>query len=166
MSGIVKIPLTQGQYAIIDASDHLLVKKYKWRATKDRNTYYTYYAKALGGGRSFRVRMHRVILNAPEGVSVDHIDHNGLNNTRSNIRLCTHAQNMANKSPNRSGTSPYKGVCWVAARNLWIARIEKGAKCLYLGQFHDEKEAAKAYDRKALELFGEFAFVNFQEVQR
>ena len=105
--------------------------------------------------------MHRAILNAPKGLLVDHIDGNGLNNRKSNLRLCTFAQNAHNSRPRRNSSSRYKGVCWHKLKKKWTVSIYKGGKRTYLGYYDDEIEAALAYDRKAEELFGEFAYLNF-----
>ncbi len=106
--------------------------------------------------------MHRAILNAPKGLLVDHIDGNGLNNRKSNLRLCTFAQNAHNSRPRRNSSSRYKGVCWHKVKKKWTVSIYKGGKRTYLGYYDDEIEAALAYDRKATELFGEFAYLNFK----
>jgi len=106
--------------------------------------------------------MHRLIMNAPEGLVVDHIDRNGLNNRKCNLRLCTKAQNVQNSRPRRNRSSKYKGVFWNKLNKKWSASIHKGDKRIYLGGFDDEIEAALAYDRKAAELFGEFAYLNFR----
>jgi hypothetical protein len=116
--------------------------------------------------------MHRIILNAPPHLVVDHINHNGLDNRKANLRLCTVAQNNQNTRPhaNPNKLSKYKGVSLDKNRNLYIALIHRNKKNYYLGRFKNETDAAKAYDKKAAELFGEFAYLNFpsenSEVQR
>ena len=102
-------------------------------------------------------------MNAPKGMVVDHIDGNGLNNRKSNLRICTKAQNVHNSRPRTNTSSKYKGVFWNKANKKWSATIHKGDKWTYIGGFDDEKEAARAYDRKAAEFFGEFAYLNFPE---
>ncbi|MHC4574071.1 MAG: HNH endonuclease [Planctomycetota bacterium] len=104
--------------------------------------------------------MHREICCAPRGVVVDHIDGNGLNNRKSNLRLCTVRQNLWNRRP-AGGTSLYKGVCWRAEKKKWAARITCRDRRHHLGYFDTEMEAADAYDKKAAALFGEFAYLNF-----
>ena len=105
--------------------------------------------------------MHRQIMIAPEGFVVDHIDGNSLNNRKTNLRICTQAQNIHNSRPRRNRSSKYKGVFWDKVNKKWSTNIRKGDKRIYLGGFDDEIEAAIAYDRKAAELFGEFAYLNF-----
>lgn len=101
--------------------------------------------------------MHRLILDAPKGMQVDHINGNGLNNRRENIRLCTHEQNSYNQQK-PYGSSKYKGVC--RKRGKWDAQIRASGKIIWLGSFATEDEAANAYDEAALKHFGEFAFTN------
>jgi hypothetical protein len=104
--------------------------------------------------------MHRLILGAPEGVLVDHVDGDGLNNTRANLRLCTSSQNAANIKA-VWGCSRYKGVSPHSASSRWQVILTYMGERIYLGLFDDEEEAARAYDRKALELRGEYAHLNF-----
>jgi hypothetical protein len=109
--------------------------------------------------------MHRAVMNAKKGELVDHKDGNGLNNQKSNLRLCTNRQNLANSQKAR-GKSRFKGVYWNTARGKWQAQIGAGFRngklaVEYLGRFENEEEAARAYDRRAFELHGEFAVLNF-----
>ena len=156
--GFGLIPLTQGKFAIVDAEDYDRLNRYQWHACKCKSTYY---ACRVEGGKT--IRMHREIMHAPKGVIVDHINHNGLDNRKGNLRLCTHAQNCYNQRASSTGTSKYKGVCWHKCNRKWIARIRCDGKFYNLGDFENEIEAAKAYDDKAVELFGEFACPNFPE---
>ena len=112
------------------------------------------------------VGMHRVIMNAPKGMLVDHIDGNGLNNRRSNLRLCTNKENARNARPSKGGSSRYKGVCWHKAKKKYDARIEVDGKRYCLGYFADEIEAAVTYDIKAMQLFGDFAYFNFPKLMQ
>jgi len=107
--------------------------------------------------------MHRMIMHAPKHLCCDHIDHNGLNNRKSNLRLCTNAQNTHNQRIRPNGTSKYKGVSWHRPNNKWVARIAFKRKRMHIGIFDNQMEAAMAYDDKAIELFGEFACVNLPE---
>lgn len=152
------ILLTQGKFAIVDAEDYDWLIRYKWHACKCKNTYY---ASRVRGGKA--IKMHREIMRAPKGVIVDHIDHNGLHNRKGNLRLCTNAQNCYNQQPCANGTSKYKGVSWHKCRSKWSARIRCDRKFYNLGDYDDQMEAAMAYDDKAVELFGEFAYLNFPE---
>jgi hypothetical protein len=103
--------------------------------------------------------LHRLIMGAPKGVEVDHINGEGRDNRRSNLRLCTHAENGRN-SVSRTGKSQYKGVYFDSRRGRWIARIRKDRKYHWLGSFHNEEDAARAYNLAAPKLHGEFARPN------
>lgn len=151
------IALTKGRYAIVDAADFERLNKYKWSAMVVGKKCYAY----RNDGRGC-VLMHREIMNAPQGWVVDHRDGNGLNNCRKNLRICTPQQNVCNRAP-RFLTSRYKGVSWDKTRNKWRAATSFKGKPIEIGRFDDEIEAAKAHDRKAWELFGEFAWLNFPE---
>ncbi len=104
--------------------------------------------------------MHRVIMAAPEDLFVDHIDHNGLNNCKSNLRLCTPAQNSFNK-PSINGASKYKGIKRDRYEKKWTARVHSNNNTYHIGTFDTEIDAARAYDKKAAELHGQFACLNF-----
>ena len=104
--------------------------------------------------------MHRLLINTPNGMEIDHIDNNGLNNQKSNLRIVTHHQNIMNKSKRKNGSSIFRGVGWCKAANKWQARISLNKKEHYIGIFKNEKDAAKAYNERAIELFGEYANLN------
>ena len=106
--------------------------------------------------------MHRQILNVPEGLEIDHKNHNMLDNRKYNIRTCSKAENQHNRKTQKH-SSKYKGVSWHKERRKWRTRICNNGKEFSLGLFDSEIEAAKAYDQKAKELFGEFAYLNFEE---
>ncbi len=156
--GAKLIPLTRGKFAIVDAADFELLNRYKWHALKGGRTFY---ARSQEKGRA--IRMHRLITNAPKGLFVDHINHNGMDNRRANLRFCTRAENNRNSLPRRGGTSRYKGVHWCKRRKKFIATITFNRKKRVLGYFDSEIDAAKAYDKRARELFGEFVYLNFPE---
>jgi hypothetical protein len=154
-AGVRRIPLTHGLFAIVDAADYEEVSQYKWCAQRRSRSVY-----ASTGINVRTVMMHRLILRAPKGSVVDHIDGNG----RSNLRLCKPGQNQLNRR-SFSGSSRFVGVC--LRGNRWEANIKHGRHQLCLGRFDDEVEAAKARDRKAYELHGEFAYLNFpDEIER
>ena len=155
-AAVRKIPLTQGKFALVDADDYYQLSKFNWITNNCTNTSYA----ARNQNRS-TVKMHRVIMNAPDHLVVDHIDHNGLNNCKSNLRLCTSAQNAYNAVSSYSSTSKYKGLYWDSGDKRWIAKIQANGKRVHIGYFTDEIEAAKAYDEKASQLHGEFACLNF-----
>ena len=157
--GAKLIPLTQGRFAIVDAEDYEWLKQYKWHTDKAQNTYYAVSQKNRKG-----FKMHRLITGAPKGLFVDHRDHNGFNNRRDNLRLCTNKENQQNKRPMRGKTSRYKGVHRCKSRKMFRAKIRHNGKQMHLGYFENEIDAAKAYDKKAREFFGEFAFLNFPDL--
>jgi len=147
------IPLTRGFVALVDDDDVPIVAGRSWCARTDPKSGHTY-AVSAGG-----VQMHRLILGAQDGVQVDHIDCNSLNNCRPNLRTCTPSQNLANSRSHRDSLSSYKGVSWW--RGKWRAQISSHRVKIHLGGFADEESAARAYDNAALHLFGEFARLNF-----
>lgn len=153
-----EIPLTKGYVAFIDDVDLPIVSRYSWSADVRRKTVYG--QAYAGGGRSGhrKISLHRLIMKATEDQQVDHRDGNGLNCQRSNMRLCTDAQNKAN-GPKRS-KYPYKGIRPNGRK--WQAEISRPHK-KYLGMYATPEEAAKAYDKAALETYGEFARLNFPE---
>ncbi len=107
-------------------------------------------------------KLHREILSAPDGMLVDHRDHNGLNDRRHNLRLATHSQNAANnrKAPPAHG---YRGVCWRKSDRVWRAVITVNRRSIQVGEFKDIVKAARAYDKAALKYHGEFARLNFPD---
>ena len=112
-------------------------------------------------GKQTSVRMHRVITGAPKSRQVDHINGNGLDNTRINLRLCDASQNQANRGKPINCKSGFKGVSWNKQKRKWIAFIQVLGKHIYLGGFDCKIYAARVYDEKAKEVFGEFARTNF-----
>ncbi len=146
-----EIPLTRGMYTTVDADDYNYLSQWKWNACKGRNTYYA----VRMYGREM-IMMHRVILNTPSEMGVDHLYHNGLNNQRGNVRNCTNSQNTQNMI-----RSQYQGVSWNKNEQKYTSKIGFQRKRFHLGYFHDPIDAAKAYDRAAKNLFGEFCKTNF-----
>ena len=159
--GAKLIPLTQDKFAIVDAEDYEWLNQHKWHVLKHGRTEY---AGSYQDGKY--IKMHRVLLSAPAGLVVDHRDGNGLNNRKSNLRLCTHQENIYNQRPRLGAKSRFRGVCWHKRRRRYEARIQKDGKRYSLGSFADEIEAAVVYDIKAMELFGEFAYFNFPKLMQ
>jgi hypothetical protein len=163
--GAVRIELTQGKFAIVDAEDAPALLAYSWQASKsDRmtgshDTYYARRAERGSDGKPHYVQMHRQIMDAPEEMEVDHRDGDGLNNRRYNLRTCTHAQNGANQRIPKNNKSGFKGVCRQKDCLGWRAKIQG----TYLGLYDSAEEAARAYDTAAVRTFGEFASLNFPD---
>ena len=150
---------------LVDDCDRDLLE-HRWYTQKDTRTYYVVRSVAKPGGGRTTQRLHRVILSRMLGrellrhEKVDHIDGNGLDNRRSNLRPATKAQNAQNKRPQVGCTSRYKGVSWHKQRQKWCARIGLNGKLKHLGLFKCELEAARAYNAATIELFGDFARPN------
>lgn len=139
----------------IDNEDYDLIAHHKWTVRYGwGNTPY-----AIGRINGKYIPMHRLLMNPPKEMLVDHKNHNTLDNRRKNLRICTRSQNMWNRKKS-CGTSKYKGVHWCSYKNRWRADIYIYNKCIKLGRFDSEDDAAKAYNKKAKELFGEFACLN------
>lgn len=157
-----KIELTKGFFALVDDEDIELVANYSWRVIPTRNTMYAKaYVRGSGRKNPQQVFMHRLIMNAPKGIEVDHINGNGLDNRKENMRLCSHAQNIQNqRNTSCRGSSSYRGVSWSKKDKRWVAQICKDYSNEVLGYFKNEKEAALAYNEAALKYFGEFARLN------
>ena len=153
--GTALIPLANGQFAIIDAQDVEKVQSKKWLvATRGDVVCYVW-----SQGNRQVVKLHRLILDAPTGMSVDHKNHNRLDNRRCNIRVCTQSQNGANmRAWSKPKASSYKGVTFHAGK--WEAFVKKNRVRTYLGRFTSEIEAALAYNAAAIQLHGEFAHIN------
>lgn len=145
------IPLTKGIVARVDADDYDRVAQFRWHASRQG-----YAVRALPGRK--KQIMHRMLLDAPEGVLVDHINGDKADNRRCNLRLCTTQQNGQNRH-RVSGSSRFKGVSW--DRGKWRATICVGQRQRSLGRYPTEIEAAAAYDRASRELFGQYARPNF-----
>lgn len=153
-----ELQLTKGYVALVDDSDYEYLSRWKW-------TYSGGYAlrRQVQDGRKRTIMLHRQITNAPDFHDVDHRDLNPLNNQRYNLRVCSRSQNCANRPASEFGTSKFKGVSLRRDRiqNPWRATIACKNQQFSIGAYPTEIQAARAYDEKARELFGEFAFTNF-----
>jgi hypothetical protein len=158
-----RIPLTRGKYAIVDPEDFERLNKHKWSANKNANTFYARRTKRTGK-KILSIMMHRQILHPPAHLFVDHINHNGLDNRKANLRLATYAQNSYNRIYSRkSRSSKYTGVSWRKQAKKWAVVVGYNNKNIFIGYFKDEIQAAKAYDKAAKKYHGEFASLNFKE---
>lgn len=149
-----RIHLIRDKYALVDDEAYDWLSQINWHY--HHSTYYTEYAYCYPkiDGKRVRILMHRLILDAPKGMEVDHINQNGLDNRLENIRIATRSQNNANRVSCRNSSSPYKGVC--KTPNGWVAN----SFGQYLGLFRNEKDAALAYNSFALKKMGSFALLN------
>ncbi len=150
------VPLTQNTDAIVDAEDLISLSECRWNVSSQGKLRY---ARRKNKGKT--VYMHREIMNIPNGVQIDHINGNGLDNRKVNLRICNHSQNQQNRAKRGNKSSRFKGVDWHKLSKKWRARICINRKRIHIGYYNSENEAAKAYDQKAVELFGEFARLNF-----
>jgi len=148
------IPLGDGFYAYVDKADYEWLSRYTWHLSNG-------YAFRLEKGK--RIAMHREIMQPPKGKLVDHIDGNKANNCRLNLRVCTQAENLRNTCKRHGSRSGFKGVFYDMRFGKWFAQCRLKGKRHWRGYFDNEMEAARAYDRMAVELFGEFARLNFPE---
>lgn len=156
-----EIPLTRGKVAIIDDEDLPLVVGKKWCARCGGR----YAGRREGGARNAReIRMHRLILGAGPGVEIDHVNGNGLDNRRCNLRIADRRDNMRNQRMHVDNCSGFKGVSFMGGKHHrhkpWQARIKAKGRDEFLGSFSKPKDAALAYDQAAKELFGRFARTN------
>ncbi len=159
-----QIPLTQDKFAIVDDDDYDYLMRWKWHAHVNGRTYYAVRRPrhaVKGWKKKGMLQMHRVIMNVPKGCETDHINHNGWDNRKSNLRICTRGENRRNQLPAQRAKSEYKGVGRYPQG--WRAKITHHYKTLHVGCYNSEIEAARAYDAKAKELFGAFAYLNFPE---
>lgn len=154
------IPLSNTSLiAVVDDVDYDLVSRYRWYATKGWNTSIVY---AYGFVNGKTERMHSLILGKEPGKVTDHIDNNGLNNRRANLRLVTPQQNTVRQRRRRNAIHPYRGIT-KSSPNRWAAQIGLNGNTVGLGHYDTPEEAARAYDRAAWEAWGEFAVLNFPE---
>lgn len=145
----------------MDDEDYEWLNQWKWHAifSDDSNTYYAKRTDRTNG-KQRSILMHREIVKTPIELFTDHKDHNGLNNQKYNLRVCVRQKNNWNKRIQSNNTSGYKGVSWNKPMKKWQAYIRKDYRKLSLGYFDSLEDAAKEYDKKAIEYFGEFAETN------
>lgn len=152
------IQTLQGDTVLFDDADESIVRNYEWRSSIiKRSSGRSYvYASTRGVNKMF---MHRFLMNCSDpNIFVDHINGNGLDNRRSNLRLCNRSQNSANRQSSFKSSSKYLGVC--KKRKNWRAQISVNKRTKYLGTFKTQEEAALAYNEAAKKIHGEFANLN------
>lgn len=154
-----EIPLAKGLVALVSPEDFTLVSAFKWHMSRGGNRYYVVRSAIKPDGKRYAQGLHRLLLNAPDGRVVDHISGDSLDNRRSNLRLCSNAENIRNQARRVSSkTSCFKGVSY--NNKGWRAKITHNGNKIALGTFDDEERAARQYDRMARVLFGHFARTN------
>jgi len=158
-----RIPLTQGEFAIVDPEDYAHLAKYRWHLAKSPSgSYATRWHRAKHSKQRKKIWMHRQVISVPSGMVCDHINRNGLDNRKANLRPATLSQNLCNRAKRKTKTrSKYKGLEWDRIQRKWKVRIQIKKRKIYLGSFASQIDAAKAYDKKARQLFKEFAVLNF-----
>jgi hypothetical protein len=145
-----KIKLTQNKYALVDDGDFGWLNQFKWCVVQGK-----YAHRNVGGGKW--IRMHRLIMKAPSGTSVDHINGNTLDNRRSNLRLCSHRENTKNMQLSRANSTGIKDVYWDTSRGRWAVQIMSDGKKYYGGRFVNLKSAVVSRDKLIKQLHGSFA---------
>ncbi len=154
------IPLTQGKVAVVDAEDYEWLSRHKWFAWKARN--YTYAGRRLN--RHANEKMHRVILKLVDSnVLVDHINGNGLDDRKQNLRIVSRQGNRVNSIKNKNNSSGFKGVQFHSQSGKWRVQIRVNHKLIHCGLFIEKVDAALAYDRAAIKHFKDVAILNFPE---
>lgn len=155
-----EIPLTQGKVAIVDDEDFERLSQWKWYYKASNLTGYAARDVTVEGKR-VRIKMHRIIMNPADDEEVDHIDGDGCNNQRHNLRVCTHQENCCNNRRATGEGATYRGVRYESGR--WRAAISSGDSVKSLGSFLTEEDAARAFDSDAHQRYGEFAKLNFPD---
>jgi hypothetical protein len=150
-----RITLTNGMVAYVDACDYEEISRYSWHLASG----------GYAGRRENRklILMHRQIMNPPEGMVVDHIKGNRLDNTRARLRVCTPWENARNRVKNAGSASRHIGVSLNRGRKKWVAKIPLNGKYKHIGRFEDELEAARAHDYAAVLYLGDSARLNFPD---
>lgn len=156
---IAIITLTKGYFAKVFVRDLPLISSFRWRTIVQKCSVYSIATKRVSTGVFKTVFMHRLILDAPSGVQVDHKDGDGLNNLASNLRLATRSQNQMNMRKHKKKAS-LKGASYDKSKNRWKAQISRDRKAIYLGYFDSEIEAHYAYCEASKKYHGEFGRTN------
>lgn len=145
---------------MVDDGDYDSVSRWKWTYMRNKKNDYAYRA-VKNKGKQKNILLHRQIMNFPDGMKVDHADGNGLNNQRSNLRLAPFGANNQNAIGQIGKTSKYKGVSWHKSAGRWRAVISDYKRARHIMASHSEEECARAYDKAAIEAFGDYALLNF-----
>ena len=146
-----RIALTQNKFALVDDEDYNELIKHRWYA--NNNGGHSYAVKSSSGG----IQMHRVIMGAPPNKVVDHINGNGLDNRRKNLRICTNAENRRNQKLSKTNKSGFKGIYWHKRVNKWVVQISFNNKNIWGGCYSDKNEAVGARNELVVKYHGSFA---------
>lgn len=149
---VKKISLTQGKHTKVDDVDFERLSRFKWFFA---NGYAV--RRGTNEGKRTMVWMHRIIAATPDGMVTDHINGDKLDNRRTNLRACTHAQNKWNQGRNSNNTSGFRGVYFDKSSKKWVAELKQHQKHVFLGRFVEKKDAGRAYVEATIKLRGEFA---------
>ena len=152
---VAYVALSNGLYAFVDVCDIPKVEGHRWYALRSRKTFYAKASVKSEHGKVGTIYMHRLISDAQRGMEVDHINMDGLDNRRENLRICTPSQNRCNIGLTKANTSGVKGVD--RHKGKWRARIQVKGKKIELGSFDSIEDAASAYMAAAGEVHGEFS---------
>ncbi|MGA2914903.1 MAG: AP2/ERF family transcription factor [Sedimentisphaerales bacterium] len=157
-----KIELTKGKFAKVDPEDFDTLSKFSWFVSAGTHSFYAYRSISVFG-KSRAIAMHRQVKNVFDPlVFIDHINHDGLDNRKANLRLATVSQNNCNRRRRPdAGRSKYRGIDYDKGINKWRARIRFKNERILLGYFDSEEDAAHTYDKAAILYHGEFAMLNF-----
>jgi hypothetical protein len=156
-----RIKLNLNKFALVDDSDFLLVKDFKWYFNPYKNSVSAKMEKGIKNRR--RIYLHRLIINPKKGMEVDHINGNGCDNRRKNLRICTHSENLKNQKIRINNTCGFKGAYYMKSGKRprrWMAAITVNGKQKYLGYFSSAVEAGRAYNIAAAKYFKSFAAIN------
>jgi hypothetical protein len=143
-----EIPLTQGKFALVDDEDYDWLMQWKWFAINSHRIWYVARSMRIGlrkYNKKLRFYMHREVMKTPSNLEVDHINGNGLDNQKNNLRNCTRRENMQNL--HTTSSSKFPGVCWISSRCKWKASISKDNIDHHLGYYLNETDAAIAYHK-------------------
>lgn len=156
-----EIKLPHGFTTLVDDEDFEYLNKWKWNIRDLGYTKYVIRQSLVSDGvkRGTSIFMHRVVINTPKGMETDHINHNGLDNRKINLRICTGMENHRNKRPK----GEFLGVSWYKRDSKWRAYINIDQKQIHLGYFENKIEAARFRDEASKKYFGEFAYLNFKK---
>jgi hypothetical protein len=160
------LPLTKDKFALVDDDDYYWLSQWNWFAVEIKNTWYARRSKKKGVLRSnekYEIYLHRIVMRCSNiDFVIDHLDKNGLNNQKENLRICTKSENNKHTSSHKNSSSQYLGVSYDKNRNKWSANLMNNGKKILFKRYNTEIEAAKAYDITAKTQFGVYANLNFK----